>query len=288
MVNRIMKKLIIAILLFVFCFGFTSFCFGFTSFDAKKAVIARKNAASCSAPAWYNQTGITVTSGTGNVVLAWEANDQGGGVSYAYNNTCTELSGTISASGDIGTYDSQTAFRIDAANDTITWAQTSNQYGDLTADMTVCVEVESVANPDSNTEFFGIVEESPGNDYIEIYRSTSFDSIRGYWGPDDLTVNGGPLTEGSYQIVGYSFQGSQAALNGDHSTNPGDQGTWLDGYETDADELDTAPTDGATKIIVGSWQGTNPGGAGKEIYVRRVALISGWLADCSELTGWVP
>lgn len=275
-----MRKLILALFIILSCSSLAN-SGGVISFPGGGV----PNAA-CAAPAWYNQTGITVTSGAGTVVFAWEGNVSGSN-SSAYNNSCTEIVGTLTG-GDIGTYQSKTALRIDAADEYITFTQTARQYFSDVDDQTICVEAYISAVPDNKAVSLFLGSTNTGNDDSFVLNKALSTDLESRWYSQtgtDYAMAGGTTPYAAWKAFAGSFDETGNLLG----VGIADQTPWLNGYDAGGRDI-VAFTDGSDRIYIGNnstkTPNTSDGIPGVDVYISKVAIISGYLADCSELTGW--
>jgi len=187
---------------------------------------------------------------------------------------------------DIGAYgegDNQ-AMKCDDSGEYIYMTQTAGQYFDATASQTICMKVYVSAGPDNDPRIT-IMMDSEGNDYVYVQiRDGVEGTMQGHYITESGSAHatGSPMDVAAHKIIGYSWEGSGVeSPNGEHAANPGDQATWADGWEQDADELDWAMTDRPTIIRIGT-DTIDPGDT-EYIIIEDWAIVTGYKVDCDAL-----
>ena len=190
---------------------------------------------------------------------------------------------------DIGAYGhTGQGMKIDDADpgvqdEYMTLTQSAQQYIDEGADQTICMKIKVTAVLDNACRIFRI-EDGAQDDSIHMYLTTDNTTRNGInYTTDDPTTDtstGTDIDMNTWEVVGISWQGSDL-VNGEHAANPGDNGTWGDGWDEDSDELNDAMGDAPINILVGGVTG-DPGDT-EIIYIDEWAVVATYKFDCSTL-----
>lgn len=235
---------------------------------APMAQIATDGASSC--PSYYAST-----------ILSWDG-DHATSILTTCDSNGNEVTLTDSGS-DISTYGegSSNAMKCDDASELVTYTQTAQQYLDETAAQTICLKVYNSCTTrfDNDTKYFRAREAVGPDDFFEMNNTQATPTLQCIWDTQAAAqeiANGGPVVNNTWHVIGYSWNQS----GGVHSANPGDQGTWDDGWEEDNDSIGTF-TDDLTVLQFGTVSG-DPGDT--EYYlIDEFAIVSGYEFDCSTL-----
>ena len=224
-----------------------------------------------SCPPWYADAGVT---------FSWDGNHDSGNL-VGCQDDGTEVTATNNAM-DIGTAyseagDPSIGARANALGDYLRWAIGTGEV-DMAGAGTLCVRINMAALPSADTV---VINAYNSTDAVLIYARTSTNTdLISYYnttdGPDDYAI-GAPAATG-WKTIAVSWD----KPGDDLSTNPGDNGTWLSGYEDDLNESLGVHTNDPIQIDIGSTSGA----PGTNIDFDRVAILNTWKADCSALTGW--
>lgn len=214
-----------------------------------------------------------------DAILSWDG-DHSSGVLVACDSSATEEAFTDDGS-DISTYgeDNSNAMKCDDSGEDAYLTQSAGEFFDPTASQTLCMKVKITAELDNYTNIW-VARDADWSDYIYLGEDSSNDFVGSFTTTSSADYAGGaPVNFNSWLIIGYSWEGASIPT-GDHSVNPGDQGTWADGWEDDAGELNHDMTDQPTLIYFGSVT-ADPGNT-EVIYIDEWALFSGYKVNCSD------
>lgn len=187
-----------------------------------------------------------------------------------------ELAG---GSSDIGAYGDGggQAMKCDASGEQISVSGLSgNAYLDPTTDQTICIKIYKTGNPSAHTQLIRF-EDTENTDFVYIDCRTD-GSISGQWVTEsqaDDSVGGWSPGSDTWAIIAYSFEGAEIGSNAMNQANPGDTGTWLDGWNEAEDDLQDMD-DPITKITIGA-----SGSPSVTFYIDEWAVFDGYGVDCS-------
>lgn len=172
---------------------------------------------------------------------------------------------------------------MDDAGEDITYQQLPKAYFDETADQTLCVKFKITASLDNYVTIVSFAD-AEDDDFVDVDINDAdiSDMIgRYYTESGDAAAGGNVIDLNTWEVIGYSWQGTQVGSNGDHSSNAGGSATWGDGWEDDTDELDWAMTESSINLAIGSVVG-DPGDT-EIIYIDEWAIVGSYKFDCSTL-----
>jgi hypothetical protein len=224
-----------------------------------------------------------------SAVLSWDG-DHASGVLNACDSVGDAVLLTDSGS-DISTYgeNGSNAMKIDAKGEGVQLTQSAQQYFDETGPQTLCFKTYVSAQLDNDRVFLFMSEEDEEtNDGVWMFMNgDATESAAGDYQTegDDASAYGLPLTYASWIVIAYSFDRPGTA-DGDHSANPGDQGTWADGWEDDDTELDSlSMTESPVRLIFGSSDiaASNAPGDTEYYYIDEWAIVGSYKFDCSTI-----
>ena len=257
-----MKKLILSIL-FIICLSIQASAWN-------PMVVVSGSSAESPCPSYY-----------ADAILSWD----GDHTTDAYTG-CDSAGDPVTFTGsgteDIGTYgqSSSMALKISDTDDWINYTQTAQQYVDETGAQTICMIVNLSAIPDNIFRYTGVYEAGAVDDELYAISSTTannFAAISDAQGQTANISNSYVLGYGAYKVVGISWY---VNAGDDLSANPGDEGTWDNGWERDNDTLEAYGSD-LVEIYIGC------GGRGLAVGDTETAIIDDWAVfdgyevDCS-------
>ena len=222
-----------------------------------------------------------------STVLCWDG-DHPSGVLNACDSAGDAVLLTDSGS-DISTYGEggSNAMKIDTLGEGVEMEQSAQQYFDETGPQTICMKIYVSAQLDADAVYLWDFADAERDDTLQGYmKGVANESVSGTYKAEggSGSAYGLPLTYASWIVVAYSFDRPGTA-NGDHSANPGDQGTWADGWEDDDTELDgVSMVDSPIDLIFGSndLEGADPGDT--EYYlIDDWAIVGSYKFDCSTI-----
>jgi hypothetical protein len=251
---------------------------------SKELLMAGNTPAGTSPPAWYADTNVVFSwSGATAALTSTGAN--------GFDSSGNEVTGTLT-NGDIGTYQTRTALRIDALNEYIQFSQTANQFATFDSDQTVCIGIYATGAPSENTTLFAAGNTSNSYDQTTFRKATSnglYDRV--YSEGSDLTYIEASGASTQYEDwETWSFSTESLRANGNHSVNAGDLTPWSNSWEEDADELDGEQSNDFTVFYIGNPSSFTTGVVESTpsvvYYIDRYALVNSYEFDCTTLTGW--
>ena len=190
---------------------------------------------------------------------------------------------TNPGSADIGAYGhTGQGMKIDAENEIITLTQSAKQYFDETADQTLCLKIKISEELTNEAYIFEVVDVEDNDQIMVKIADPNPPDMTGYYNTesDANAATGTAIDINTWEVIGYSWEGTGAGVAGDNSANAGGSATWDDGWENDADELNESVGESPINITIGGVSWTRDT---ETITIDEWALMSGYEADCSTL-----
>ena len=222
----------------------------------------------------------TCPSWSGDSLFSWQASDG--------TSACNAAEEEVVADTDTGVTIDASGIKI-ADGDTGEYLEWETGYANPNAAQTMCVYAYIYGQTDGTgtlgaiTGVSRIYSSVTNGDYINLVYIDDSRTAGGYYVTTgvDATAYGGPAQSApGWYTIGYSWDG--VTTDGNHSAHPG-TGDWATGE--DVEEIKAAMTNAPNRTVIGNIEATDPEGIAY-IYIKQVAIVSGYKFDCSTLTGW--